>query len=132
MKILTSLLAGVMLSAAIMAHPGSAATPSRPISGYRCMMLNLTEQQTMDPSVHVPFRASPSETAPPVGWAGSVVAVRESQTPVNGFVRALFPTGQEVWIAADKLRPYHSLGDPSAKCVPVVLPSGKIGFGSPS
>jgi hypothetical protein len=26
------------------------------------------------------------------------------------------------------LRPYHSLGDPTAKCVPAMLSNGKPGF----
>jgi len=108
-----------------------AATTPRQISGYGCMMLNLTEQQSMDPSVHIPVRATPSESAPPVGWAGAVVAVREPVAPVNGFVAMLFPTGQQVWISKSDLRPYHSLGDPSARCVPVILPNGRVGFDSP-
>jgi hypothetical protein len=94
------------------------------------MMLNLSEQQSMDPSMRVLVRAAPSMSAPAVGWAGAVVVVREPVTPVNGFVQMLFPDGRQVWIASDVLRPYHSLGDPNAKCVPEILPNGRIGFGT--
>lgn len=100
----------------------------QPLAGYRCMMLNLTEKQSLDPSVHVPVRAEPSKSAPPVGWAGAVVIVREPVTPVNGFVQMLLPDGRQVWIAFDKVRAYHSLGDPNAQCAPEILPNGRIGF----
>jgi hypothetical protein len=113
--------------------PGAiaAASPaSKPIPGYQCMMLNLTEQQSMDPSVHIPVRSSPSDSSPPVGWAGAVVAVRKPMTVVNGYAPMLCPDGRDLWIAASALRPYHSLGDPKATCVPVTLPNGRVGFGS--
>ena len=100
----------------------------RALPGYTCMMLNVTQQQSMDFSFHVPVRATPSSVAPVVGNALGVVAVRDPLQQVNGFVEALFPTGQTVWIAAIMLRPYHSLGDPTAKCVPAMLSNGKPGF----
>ena len=110
--------------------PGPAAVQAKPLPGYRCMMLNLSEQQSMDPSKRVPVRGAPSMSAPTVGWAGAVVVVREPVTSVNGFVQMLFPDGRQVWIASDMLRPYHSLGDPNAKCIPEILPNGRIGFGA--
>lgn len=115
-----SLLAGV---------PATAMTQARPLPGYRCMMLNLTEQQSMDLSVHVPVRGRPSAAAPAVGWAGAVLIVREPATPVNGFLQMLLPDGRQVWIAANMVRPYQSLGDPNARCMPEILPNGRIGFG---
>jgi hypothetical protein len=117
---LISLLAGL---------PATAMTQARPLPGYRCMMLNLTEQQSMDVSVHVPVRVRPSTAAPAVGWAGAVLIVREPATPVNGFLQMLLPDGRQVWIAANMVRPYHSLADPNAQCVPEILPNGRIGFG---
>ena len=110
--------------------PGTAAGQAKPLPGYRCMMLNLSEQQSMDPSLRVPVRAAPSTSAPTVGWAGAVVVVREPVTPVNGFVQMLYPDGRQVWIASNALRPYHSLGDPNAKCIPEILPNGRVGFGA--
>jgi hypothetical protein len=123
--------AGVIVVLGLSHLPAYAATTPRQIPGYACMMLNLTEQQSMDPSVHIPVRSAPSESAPPIGWAGAVVAVREPVAAVNGFVAMLFPTGQQVWISKNDLRPYHSLGDPGARCVPVMLPNGRVGFDSP-
>jgi len=108
----------------------STATEAKPLPGYQCMMLNITEQQSMDPTFHVLVRAQPSASAHVVGTAGSVVIVRVPPKPVNGFLEMLFPDGREVWIAADAVRPYHSLGDPNAKCVPEILSNGRIGFGS--
>ena len=108
----------------------STATEAKPLPGYQCMMLNITEQQSMDPTFHVPVRAQPSASARVVGTAGSVVIVRVPAKPVNGFLEMLFPDGRQVWIAAEAVRPYHSLGDPNAKCVPEILSNGRIGFGS--
>jgi hypothetical protein len=50
--------------------------PVRPLPGYKCMMLNLTEQQFLNPSVHVPVRSEPAASAPEVGWAATNAAVR--------------------------------------------------------
>jgi hypothetical protein len=83
--------------------------------------LNLTEQQFLNPSAHVPVRSEPAASAPEVGWAATNVAVRDPPQIVNGFVEALFPNGATVWIESRMLRPYHSLGDPTAKCVPFVM-----------
>jgi hypothetical protein len=124
-----SVICGLLLLDTVGAY---AAPQSKPIPGYRCMMLNLTEQQSMDPLVHIPVRSAPSESAPPVGWAGAVVAVREPMYVVNGFAQILFPNGRPVWIVANILRPYRSVSDPAARCTPVVLPNGLVGFGAPA
>lgn len=102
-----------------------------PMPGWTCMMLNLTEQQSMDPSVRVPVRAEPSEASPPIGYAAATVAVRVPIAPVNGFIEAMFPSGRPVWIAANLVRPWHSLGDPTARCIPAMLSNGKPGFAYP-
>ena len=109
---------------------GSTTAEANPLPGYQCMMLNITEQQSMDPTFHIAVRAQPSASAQVVGTAGSVVIVRVPAKPVNGFLEMLFPDGRRVWIAANAVRPYHSLGDPNAKCVPEILSNGRIGFGS--
>jgi hypothetical protein len=107
------------------------AHPVRPLAGYKCMMLNLTEQQFLDPSVRVPVRSEPAASAPEVGWAATNVAVREPPHIVNGFTEALFPNGATVWIESRMLRPYHSQGDPTAKCVPSVMSDETPGFAYP-
>jgi hypothetical protein len=95
-------------------------------------MLNLTERQLMDPTLEVPVRASPSVSAPVVASAGAVVVVRDAEAPINGFVQMLTPDARQAWIAASVLRPYRSESNPAARCVPEVLPNGRIGFGSPN
>jgi hypothetical protein len=125
----TALIMGMLSLAAL---PGVVSAQGfhavRPLPGYRCMVLNLTEQQTMDVNFHVPVRAAPSVNAAKVGWAGGTVAVRDPLHVVNGFAEALFPTGTTVWIASDMLRPYSS---PGARCVPSLMSNGKPGFAYP-
>ena len=100
----------------------------QPIDGYRCMSLNLSERQLLDNSKPVPVRTEPSLEAPQVGVAGATVAVLQAARPVNGFVQSLFPTGQHVWILSSDLRPWQSLTNPKARCVPSWLSNGKPGF----
>jgi hypothetical protein len=101
----------------------------RRISGYQCMMLNITEQQSMDPAFHVVFRSAPSQSAREAGWAGSVVIVRSPLQQNNGFFQVLKPNGQSAWIAANMVKPYHPAAQPNGTCVPQVLPNGRIGTG---
>jgi hypothetical protein len=99
--------------------------------GWSCRMLNLTEAQSMDFRIHVPVRAEPSKVSPPVGYAMETVAIETSVPAVNGFVPAMFPTGRQVWIASDVLKPWHAAANPSARCVPVTKANGKPGFDYP-
>jgi hypothetical protein len=121
---------GLALSAVLIGSAAFAATPNRPIPGYRCMMLDLTEKQSMDPSVHVEVRSEPSPTAPAVGWASSVVIVKDGAAPTNGYLPMIFSTGKQVWILANQVRPFKSVSDPNARCFPVVLPNGLVGISS--
>jgi hypothetical protein len=102
-----------------------------PLPGYSCVVLNLTSRQIMDPNVHIPFRSAPSDSAPVVGFASAQVAIKMPRHEINGYLQARFLTGAKVWIKADLVRPYHSLGDPSAKCVPVIMSNGRSGFDYP-
>ena len=110
--------------------PHKACMSFGPLPGYACMMLNLTEQQYMDGSVRVPSSAG----APASDGARHRLCCDDcwpSRAPehiVNGFAEALFPTGQTVWIAANMLRPYHNLSDPTMKCAPAKLSNGRPGF----
>jgi len=129
----------VIATAAALAALGILAQPAeaqgihavRPLAGYACMMLNLTEQQLMDASARVPARTAPDAASPAVGWAAATVAVRGPFHVVNGFAEALFPSGATVWIESAKLRPYRSDGDPAARCVPSEMSNGKPGFAYP-
>ena len=98
------------------------------LGGYACMMLNQTPEQATDPTAVVHVYAAPSQTARIVGVAMPVVAIRVPVQLVNGFLSAMFPNGAKVWIPAVALRPYHSLGDPSAKCAPALMSNGLQGF----
>ncbi len=128
MKVFRSLapvLIGVALTSAAQAESVRAVSP---LPGYKCMVLNLSEQQAKDFNVHVPVRAQPAANAPEVGWAAATVAVRDPLHVVNGFTEALFPTGATVWIASNMLRPYR---DAQAECVPSLMSNGKPGFAYP-
>ena len=121
---------GLALSVIVMGSAAFAASPNKPIPGYRCMMLDLTEKQSMDPSVHVQVRSDPSPGAPVVGSASAVVIVKDGASPTNGYLPMLFSTGKQVWILANQVRPFRSVSDPNARCFPVVLPSGLVGISS--
>ena len=111
-------------SAANAEHP----TVVGPLPGYGCMVLNLTEQQSMDPSTHVPVRGGPSDTAPVSGYASGIMVVPMPLRSKNGFTQVLFGSGTILWIQSSMLRPYYSLGDPAAKCRAVRLSNGKPSF----
>ena len=103
----------------------------KPLGGWTCMKLNLSQKQSLDPSVHVVVRAGPRADAPEVGWAAMTVAVRSPVHKVNGFEELLFPNGKLVWIASQSLSPWSSVADPAARCVPSMMSNGKPGFAYP-
>lgn len=121
---------GILAAVGLFQIPAYAARPNivGGLPGYGCMVLNLTEQQSLSPSTHVPVRALPSASAPVAGYAPGIVIVREPAVVRNGFIEALFPTGKTVWIEAGMLKPYHSIGDPTAKCRAVQLSNGGASF----
>lgn len=121
---------GPILVIAAWTHAAVAAevNPARSLPGYVCMMLRETPQQAVDPRFRVPLRTQPMAGAAIAGNAMPVVAVKAPLQAINGFYETLFPNGTRVWIASAMVLPYHSLGDPSAKCRPVVMSNGLIGF----
>ena len=118
-----------LIGVVCLTSPVLAQTPVKRISGYRCMMLNISESQAMDPHFHVSLRSQPSSNAAENGWAGSIVIVREPLVPDSGFLQVLKPNGERAWISAAMVKPYRPVADPSAKCIPEVLPNGRIGTG---
>ena len=68
----------------------------KPLGGWTCMKLNLSQKQSLDPSVHVVVRAGPRADAPELGWAAMTVAVRSPVHKVNGFEELLFPNGKRI------------------------------------
>ena len=71
------------------------------------MMLNITEQQSMDPRFHILVRSAPSQSAAVAGWATSVVIVSNDATSRNGFVPMLRGNGEKAWISQNDIKPYR-------------------------
>ena len=101
---------------------------TRPLDGYVCKMLNLTEEQAMSPKPQVYVKAEPSASAPNVGWAPLTVAVKVPMRPQNGFVEMLNLSGRTVWIQQEAITDWHSRSNPAARCAPAVMPNGRFGF----
>lgn len=125
MKALVVSLLGVVLVSSAEAQPASVVGP---LPGYGCMVLNLSQQQSMNPSVHVLLRTAPSNNAPVAGYASGIMIVPMPRRSVGAFTEVLFPTGKAVWIESQMLQPFHSVGDPAAKCRAVRLSDGRVGF----
>jgi len=119
------ILAAVFFTVPAMAQP----TAPKIIKGYKCMMLNITELQSMDPNFHVFVRSAPSASAPVAGWATSVVIVPNDVVSQNGFVPMLRANGQKAWISETDIKPYRPVAAPNAHCVPQILPNGRVGIG---
>jgi hypothetical protein len=101
----------------------------KPLEGYACMMLNLSNEQMRDNSLEIPVFSGPSKDSGRAGNAAAVVIAKSPLHLVNGFAELLFPTGKEVWIEAGRLKPYHSESNPNAHCTPSIMSNGKPGFG---
>lgn len=103
----------------------------RPIPGYSCMALNLTEQEMFDPNAIPSVVEQPSPSARKIGLASSVVITEEPRHAQNGYVAMMMPDGRHGWIAADKLKPYRSTSNPPARCVPSIMSDGRPGIAFP-
>ena len=98
----------------------------RPIDGYICMKLNVTEAEVLNPrGTGIFILTAPRPDAAHGTTAASVVLVRDPPNRVDGYLEVLQLTGQTGWIAADKVKPF----DKNSRCVPSVLSNGRIGFG---
>jgi hypothetical protein len=100
----------------------------RPIPGYVCMALNLSDQQMMDPSIHVPIRIAPSSEAATTGNAIATVIVAWPQREQNGYLQVLQLNGQTGWIRAQFLKPWQNSGGNGQRCYPSVMSNGRVGF----
>jgi hypothetical protein len=122
-------------AAVIFLLPGLAAAQSnvsihaiRPIPGYVCMALNLSDQQMMDPSVHVPIRAAPSSEAATTGNAIATVIVALPKKEENGYLQVLQLNGRTGWIQAQFLKPWQNPGGNGQRCYPSMMSNGRVGF----
>jgi hypothetical protein len=115
------------LAATLVSGPLHAQTAVRHIEGYRCMMLNITERESMDPNFRVVVRSAPSPGAPEAGWSAAIVIVKEPVVPRNGFLEMLRADGRTAWISATVVKPYRPVADPNARCFPAILSNGRVG-----
>lgn len=98
----------------------------RPIDGFVCKKLNITEREAMSPNgAGVDIRNAPAATAPAVAIAPSVLFVRSPEHVIGGFVEIMRINGQLGWIEQARVKPF----DPSSRCVPSLMSNGRIGPG---
>jgi hypothetical protein len=122
-KVVLGLIAAGALASSVRAEPVYAV---RPIDGYVCMKLNVTEAEVLNPrGTGIFILTAPRPDAAHGATAASVVLVRDPQNRVDGYLEVLQLTGQPGWIAADKVRPFDKI----TRCVPSLLSNGRIGFG---
>jgi len=112
----------VLSSSAAAAQPVYAV---RPIPGYACAKLNITEHEAMDFHFAVPIRSAPDPHAAIGTNASAVLLLKQPVHAENGYVEVLQLNGQPGWIEQNRVKPY----DPHARCVPSVLSNGRIGGG---
>ncbi len=101
----------------------------RPIPGYACMSLNLSEQQMSDPNLVVPVLAGPTSASTTIGQASSVVIATSPPRMVDGYVEVLRFNNQTGWMKAQLLKPWHNPGGSGQKCVPSLMSNGSAGLG---
>ena len=122
-KVVLGLIAAGALASSVRAEPVYAV---RPIDGYVCMKLNVTEAEVLNPrGTGIFILTAPRPDAAHGTTAASVVLVRDPQNRVDGYLEVLQLTGQPGWIAADKVKPFDKI----TRCVPSMLSNGRIGFG---
>lgn len=123
-------IAAAVLALAPLAHAQEPVYAVKPIEGYVCKSLNITEAQALDTRwPGIPILLKPDPASQPGTTAAAVVFVKEPAHIVNGYAEVLQFTGLPGWIEADKITPYHSASNPYARCRPVVLSNGRIGMG---
>jgi hypothetical protein len=98
------------------------------IPGTKCMTLNLTPEQMIDPKIVVIVREAPDANAPEVGTASATVVVRDPIVARNGHVETLFPNGRTGWIEARLVRPWRPGPGSRPTCTPALMSTGAIGF----
>jgi hypothetical protein len=106
-----------------------ALTAVRPLEGYACMDLNLTDEEMRNFGSLPPVFAAPKQESKKIGVATSTVFVVSPIREVNGFVEMLRLNGQRGWIASKMLRSHRSIAVPPLPCTPSLMSNGKPGFG---
>lgn len=125
----TFLPAAVLLMGSVSIASASGRHALYPIPGYRCMSLDLSDQELIDPHVVVPIKAEPSSDAPTSSTAASIVFVASPSDQTNDYFRVLQFNGKTGWIKADIVKPWSSPdGDTKATCTPSMMSDGRPGF----
>lgn len=101
--------------------------PVSPLAGYKCLVLNATDDQMMDPNFSIPFRASPSDNAPVVAPATTLVPVNTEVKPVNGYYQTINLAQKPMWISGKWLQSYGNV-HPGRVCTPYIMTDGNVGF----
>lgn len=101
----------------------------RPIPGYICMQLNVSDADLVSSQTEVPIYDQPSATGRRVALAANIIIV-ENQPVVSGFRKVLRLNGETGWMDARYLRPWADRSTPGTQCVPSIMSNGKPGFGS--
>lgn len=128
LTVLWGLIIGLILLALAIIVPVHAETvyAVRPIEGFVCMRLNVTEAQVLNPGgTGIFILTAPDATAQRGTSAPATVFVRKPEHRINNFLEVLQLNGKPGWIAADKVRPM----DQNLRCVPSVMSNGRIGGG---
>ena len=100
--------------------------PLRPLDGYICMKLNVTEKEALSPNgAGVSIRSAPNPSASPVALAPSVLLTRSPLHVIGDFVEVLRLNGEPGWIEQQRVKPF----DPLARCVPSMMSNGRPGIG---
>ena len=99
------------------------------LNGYKCMALNLTDDEMANPKISVRLKKAPSSSAEDAGLASSPVAVSSPEDESSGFIRVMKLDGSEAWIRAIDVKPWTSpTGNPNAVCTPSLMSNGRHGF----
>jgi hypothetical protein len=102
----------------------------RPLDGYVCMNLNLSEAQLLDfKGPRIPILVAPRPDAAVGTLAAAVVFAKSPPHVVNGYTEVLQLTGKPGWIETSKIVPYHSASNPYAHCTPSLMSNGRLGIG---
>jgi len=100
----------------------------RPLPGYSCTSLNLTEDQVRDFNALPPVMQQPSPTSSKLGVAGAIVITVDPARVTNGYAAVLMPDGRAGWVQATRLHPYRNAANPSVRCVPSMMSNGHPGL----
>ena len=99
----------------------------RPVPGYKCMSLNISEKDMMDFHSVVPIYAKPSNSSPQVGQASSIVFVASPEVAVAGYVKVKRLDDSVGWIDARYVVPWHSPDGRPHQCTPSYMSKGGLG-----